>query len=95
MSDSPPKPARDFIIRRMVAGVFCAAILADLAYLAIWRHELHGRWSSSMVSPTVGIIIGGIEITSALYLLFAWTWGGYRALKLERKVVPDDLKRSG
>ena len=70
---------------RMWAGLFSAALLADLAWFAISRHQLISKRMPLRVSPMTGVVVGGIEIALALYVLVAWSWSGYREMKAEGK----------
>lgn len=73
---------------RMWLGLFGVALLANLAYFAIGRHELIGKGSSLLVSPVMGIVVGGVEIVLAIYVLIAWAWTGFRDMRAKGKEKP-------
>ena len=88
MSDASPEPAKKSSKSRMWLGLFGAALLANLAYFAIGHHELIGKGRPLIVSPVTGAVVGGIEIALAIYLLIAWTWAGFRDMRIKGKEKP-------
>ncbi len=69
-------------------GLFAAALLADMASFAIWRHQLVNRTRTLVVSPVVGNMVGGVEIALAVYVLIAWSWTGFRDMRADGRETP-------
>jgi len=56
-----------------------AALVTLHASAAIWGHQLILRNRLAEVSPTVAVIIGGLEVVFVAVLL-AYAWKGYQRL---------------